>query len=105
MVLKKQINQCELWMQSVTFSFNKVDWDQKPSKYCAFEHADVPAYTAEEIYPEVIELTMGRKIRRVEASVEDNRAEALYEIMKEEQEVPKKKKRATKKMKVVKEED
>ncbi len=84
MVPKKQINQAEMWLQAVTFSLNKGDWDQKPRKYCAFEHADVPAYTAEEIYPEVIELTMGRKIRRIEASVEKNRAEAQYEIIKED---------------------
>ena len=103
MIPKKAINQCELWIQSVTFALNKTDWDQKSSMYCAFENADVPAYTAEEIFPEVIELTMGRKIRRVKASVEENRAEAQYEIIKEGQEVPRpKKKRATRK-KVVKE--
>ena len=103
MIPKKAINQSELWIQSVTFSLNRINWEEKSSMHCGFEHADVPAYTAEEIFPEVIELTMNRKIRRVQASVEKNRAEAQYEIIKEGQEVPRpKKKRATRK-KVVKE--
>ncbi len=104
MIPKTTINQVELWQQCYTMALSKQDWSTG-SKYCAFDNKDVPTYTEDEIFPVVLEFKDGRKIRRVSTKIEDTRAEAQYELIKEGQEAPRpKKKRATKK-KVVKEED
>ncbi len=105
MVPKTTTNQASLWMQSIAMGMRRSDWEANPSKYCSFDNKDVPNYTAEEIFDELIDLTDGKKLLRRMCSVEGTRATAQYELVKEVQLVPRPKKKRAAKKKAVKKED
>ena len=76
-MMTKAIGWLKLAKESSHMAMSQEDWSTGP-KYCAFSNAEVPHYTAEELFDEVVPLKNSVVVYRLECAIEGDRGQATY---------------------------